>query len=222
MLKALAWKECRDLLPVAALALLVQFYLVFTGTGIDTGILAFLRIGQPTNAIPFATDSVSHLFFFVAGAAAVGLGLWQTMLESSRGTFQFLLHRPIRRETILASKLVVGVLLCLAIAAIPTLLFALWAATPDTHASPFEWSMTSWAWQLCLQMTLIYLGAFLSGLRPGKWFGSRFLPLAASSATVFFLSMLGVQAPIAVPLCVLLDICLFVVILDVAASRDFS
>ena len=40
--------------------------------------------------------------------------------------------------------------------------------------------MTESAWQRALLMPLLYLGAFLSGLRPARWFGTRLLPLIAS------------------------------------------
>ena len=40
--------------------------------------------------------------------------------------------------------------------------------------------MTAWAWQLWLCMPLVYLGAFLSGIRPARWFGTRLMPLVAA------------------------------------------
>jgi hypothetical protein len=48
--------------------------------------------------------------------------------------------------------------------------------------------MTVPAWQLCLCLSLVYLGAFLSGIRPACWFGTRLAPLvaAAGSAFVFY------------------------------------
>jgi hypothetical protein len=33
-------------------------------------------------------------------------------------------------------------------------------------------------------MPLVYLGAFLSGIRPASWYGSRLVPLAAAVAIV--------------------------------------
>ena len=33
--------------------------------------------------------------------------------------------------------------------------------------------------QLCFSIPILYFGAFLSGLRPGRWYGTQFLPLFA-------------------------------------------
>ena len=188
-------------------------------------VLGLLRIGQFNNPIPFATDSVSHLFFIVAGTAAVALGLWQTMLESSRGTFQVLLHGPVRRGAIFGAKLAVGIAVCLLVTCLPLLFYALWAATPGKHASPFHWSMTSWAWELCLQLPLLYLGAFLSGLRPARLLGSRFFPLAASLLALLAMEIVAVG--LGLPLVamipgLLLETVFVMVILYVAATRDYS
>jgi hypothetical protein len=39
--------------------------------------------------------------------------------------------------------------------------------------------MTSKAWQTLAGLLLVYLGAFLSGIRPANWFGTRLAPLIA-------------------------------------------
>jgi hypothetical protein len=110
--------------------------------------------------------------------------------------------------------------------AIPLLVYGLWAATPGTHAGPFEWSMSWPTWAGWLAMSLLYAGAFLTGIRPGRWYGSRLLP--------FVVAVLGVavavgiasafqQAPPWVCLAVLVaDIWMISAILFVAQTRDFS
>ena len=69
-------------------------------------------------------------------------------------------------------------------------LYAWWAAVPGHHPSPFEWSMTGRAWRLVFLMPLLYLGAFLSGLRPARWFGTRLLPLVAAAVFLLLLNIL--------------------------------
>jgi hypothetical protein len=110
------------------------------------------------------------------------LGLKQSAWELWQGTYYFLLHRPAGRRQLFGTKLVVGVSLLLGVTGLLILLYALWAAAPGHHASPFFWSMTGGAWQQWLAALLIYLGAFLSGIRPGRWYGSRLLPLASGIA----------------------------------------
>jgi hypothetical protein len=114
-----------------------------------------------------------------------------------------------------------GLGLYLVTAAPPILLYAGWAATPGTHASPFQWSMTLGAWQIWLAITGLYLAAFLVGIRPARWFGSRLLPLVSVGVLVLFLCMLpwwlwSMVSALA------LDACLVGTILFVAHSRDYS
>jgi hypothetical protein len=100
------------------------------------------------------------------------------------------------------------------------MLYALWAASPGTHASPFAWSMTLPAWTAWLAISAVYLGAFLSGIRPANWLGTRLAPLAAALGLAVLCSALPVA--FAWPLLILLDALLIVLILYVARQRDFA
>lgn len=226
MLKTLVWKESRELLPLVAFALLVQFYFVAAPANLQYLLmLSPVRLVEPPQVIPFVSDAVSSALFAVAGLFAIAVGLWQTMWESSRGTFQFLLHRPARRGAFFAAKLAIGIALCLLVTCLPLVFYALWAATPGNHASPFRWSMTSWAWQLCLQLPLVYLAAFLSGLRPARLWGSRFFPLTAGLLGLLAMEVLaaGLNLPLVAMIAGLaLETVFVLVILYVAATRDYS
>lgn len=181
MLKALVVKELRESIGLIAVAGLASVYVLADLTGVR--LLPWQRASFD-ETFPFVSDSLSFYLCLVAGGLAVLLGLKQTAWELWQGTFFFLFHRPMSRRRVIGTKLVVGggVLLLLSGALISV--YALWAATPGTHASPFFWSMTVSAWQLWWSLLLVYLGAFLSGIRPGKWFGSRLAPLVASVALV--------------------------------------
>ncbi|MEO2049664.1 MAG: hypothetical protein ABGX16_24155 [Pirellulales bacterium] len=113
------------------------------------------------------------------------MGQKQTTRELSQGTYYFLLQRPMPRNHIFLMKLAVGATLLLSATGAMIFFYAWWAATPGNHASPFEWSMTVPAWRMWLSMLLIYLGAFLTGIRPGRWFGSRLVPLVTSGLVLF-------------------------------------
>lgn len=230
MLKGIARKEFRELLPFIAVALLAQFYLIVVATSAGYGFLAwvfrFLPVYVRTdNTLPFVDDSTCSLIFLVAGLLAVVAGFWQTAWESNRGTLQFLLHRPVRREAILMAKLAVGGLVCLLVAVLPLTYYALWAATPGNRAAPFFWSMTIRFWLLCVQMPLLYLGAFLSGLRPARWFGSRLFPLFCGILLLVILqgfSDVLVSALFQLAGTLLLEICFVLAILHLGKTRDFS
>jgi hypothetical protein len=218
MLKTLAWKETRELAPLVALALAAQGLLVFLGHGF--ALLGMVDISN--DSIPFVDHSQSNLMLYVGGIAAIAVGLWQTVWESGRGTFLFLLHRPIERPWAFGIKLITGTILVLAIPGLPLLIYALWAATPGTHASPFYWSMTTWAWLVWFRLPLVYLGAFLSGLRPARWTGTRAAPIAASILLVLILLVLDRWPLVSLAATLALEGWFLLMIFQVAATRDYS
>ncbi|MBX3414842.1 MAG: hypothetical protein KF708_19310 [Pirellulales bacterium] len=177
MHQALVWKELRESAELIAVAVLGAVFILADMTGVR--LLPFQN-GESTS-YPFVSDSnFSFYFVLLAGGLAILLGLKQSAWELWQGSYFFLLHRPASRRTLFGVKLMVGVTVLLAITGALIQLYAMWAATPGTHATPFFWSMTIPMWQMWFAFPLLYLGAFLSGVRPGRWFGSRLAPLAAS------------------------------------------
>lgn len=216
MLKSLAWKELRESLPLVALALIAQFGLYFDAMGLFRP----WSSGAP-GAIPFVSDSgLRESVLVVSLALAFALGITQVGREAIRGTFPFLLHRPLLRDKLFLVKLACGALVCLLATALPVLIYALWAAAPGTHASPFEWSMTLPAWRLCLAVLPVYFAAFLVALRPARWWGSRCLPLVAAIPLVILQASSAGWLNVA--LCLLADALFVLAILHVAATRDYS
>jgi hypothetical protein len=211
-------KELRETFWMALVALGV--YLLFIMEQL-MGYDLKSMVRMERHIIPFATGEFGGTFGVISACLALALGFRQSIWESFRGTWPVLLHRPVSRRWMVGVKLATGLGLYLATAAAPILLYAGWAATPGTHASPFEWSMTLGAWQIWLAITGLYLAAFLVGIRPARWFGSRLLPLVGAGVLVLMLcmldwwqwSMIGALA---------LDGCLMSMILFVAYSRDYS
>jgi hypothetical protein len=186
MFKAMAIKELRETLGIT-LVVLGVCVLLFGGALTE----AFQMFG--TNAyflpvyhecgkeyVPFVEDPLFvSRFNWICAAMAIALGFRQTVGESMHGTYLFLFHRPTDRCRLIGVKLLVGLAMYLMCGAVGITVYGLWAATPGKHVGPFEWSMTETAWMALLEMTLFYFSAFLSGIRPGRWFGTRLLPLAA-------------------------------------------
>jgi len=190
MFRAIALKELREVRGIAILVFLAAAYLM-----INRDKASFFPAGSifyrlPEATIPFVTDGIMQGLTLLAGVATIAIGLRQTLGESIRGTYVFLYHRPVGRGRLIGVKLLVGMAVYLAATGVPLLGYAIWAATPGTHPSPFFWSMTLPAWLTWFSMTILYFGAFLSGVRPGRWFGSRLLPLMAAAAVLLFLSMI--------------------------------
>lgn len=178
-MKALALKELRELRGIMALALVA--YLILVARMIGVKAIDFLPgMPQEMETLPFVSGEFLSYFTILVALFGMALGFRQSAWEASRGTYLFLLHRPVSRQAVFALKLAVGVLVLWACSAIPILLYGWWAATPGQHPSPFRWAWTMGAWWVVGVSVLVYLGAFLSGLRPARWFGTRLLPLVGT------------------------------------------
>lgn len=176
-MKALAWKELRDLFGITFIALALYLALVVSAMGAKVfNWMPLMPHG--THGIPFVGDGdFAAVHSILSAIFAMALGFRQSAWESSRGTYLFLLHRPLRRETVFSIKLAMGAAIFLLVASLPILLYAWWAILPGHLPGPFEWSMTGETWRMMFLMLFFYFGAFLSGLRSARWFGTRLLPL---------------------------------------------
>lgn len=220
MLKTLAIKELREIVGIAVLALAANLALVSSLTGL--GLFSWMpAMPQAGHEVPFAGSAFASGFTIVSAACAIALGFRQSVWEAGRGTYLFLLHRPVSREAIFLTKLATGIGLFLVGAALPVLLFAWWAATPGHHPSPFEWSMTDSSWRLWAVLPIFYLGAFLSGLRPARWVGTRLLPLAACCFLAVLVSLMPFWWAVGLPLTLVLDGLLIGSICYVGRMRDY-
>jgi hypothetical protein len=70
-------------------------------------------------------------------------------------------------------------------------------------------------------MPLVYLGAFASGIRPGRWIGSRLLPLVAVAIPALIVQLVPHWWMIGFPIIVLVAAVLVSDILLEAETRDF-
>jgi hypothetical protein len=183
-MKGLVFKELRELRGIAAIALVCYLGLVVALMG--SKLLDWIP-GMPsgTTEVPFTGTEFLTPYWWITFVFAAALGMRQTAVESARGTFLFLFHRPLSRNSIVLTKIASGLALFAVCASVPILLYGWWAALPGHHASPFEWSMTRPAWSTALVYApMAYFGAFLSGIRPARWFATRLLPLAGVFAIV--------------------------------------
>lgn len=223
-MKALAWKELREIFIIMAGAL--AWYLALVVNVMGTKVFNWMPVmPQGTFGIPFLDEGFPRFHILISAIFAIALGFRQSASESSRGTYLFLLHRPIRRETVFLIKLATGSAVYLLCASLPILLYAWWAILPGHNPAPFEWSMTASTWECMFLMILLYLGAFLSGLRPARWFGTRLLPLSGS---LMLSLMLGVTLPgakwwyLGFPLSLIAGALLIANICFVARVRDYA
>jgi hypothetical protein len=74
-------------------------------------------------------------------------------------------------------------------------------------------------------MPLVYFGAVLSGLRSGRWYGSRFLPLGAAIAALLCAQLVLLQFSmwgLSLAIALVAEAGIIAAIADVMTSRDFG
>lgn len=223
MYKALVFKELRETIGIAAIALLAYLAVIANLVGYH---VLLLNIGPSRwyTPIPFLDNSFTVLFSFISVGFTLALGLWQTVVESKRGTWLFLLHRPMGLGKLIGVKLAIGAGVYVLIASMAILIYAVWAAMPGLHAHPFAWWMTTEVWEALAVILGCYFGAFLAGIRPGRWIGTRLLPIpAAGFSTAFVIVLFNLGWLLWGFMALVLLYALFVsLIFFVVRTRDFS
>jgi hypothetical protein len=223
MTRALVYKEFREALPMALLGLAVLLVLGGTSTtnSPTSNPLRNLLNDRP-DAIPFVSDAFTSRLTIVASVFAMALGFWQTLGDFHRDAQLFLLHRPVTSRRMYGVKLAMGVCVYLLCTGLAIVVYAIWAATPGNHASPFDWSMTLPAWRTWLSVTCLYLAAALCGIYPAAWLGTRLAPLAAVGGIYFICSALPIPTSVGLTVLIAIDIALTISILHVVRTRDFA
>jgi hypothetical protein len=220
-MKALVFKELREVFGIAAVA--VACYLALAISLMGAKVFDMVP-GMPggTHEVPFTGQRFSDSFGWISVLFALALGFRQSLWESRQGTFLFLLHRPLPRSRVMLIKLGSGLAIFLICASLPILLYGWWAATPGHLPAPFFWSMTISAWEVALVAPLLYFGAFLSGLRPAIWFGTRLLPLVAAGVAAILVLVSPLDRTFHIGIALILYGVLSVTICFVAKTRDYA
>lgn len=221
MIRTLLIKEFQELALWGGvlLGLMVLATINLAGTNPFT-----LQMTEEFRNIPFASSDGKSGLMLYGSMAAIALAMRQTVGETVQGTWLFLLHRVGSRRRVIAVKILSGIITLLLVTGIPFLGYTFWAAAPGTHASPFRWEFVLPTFATWLQLSVVYLGAFLCGLRNARWLGSRLLPLIP---TFVLLTLCSESIQInswVIPMAVALagNVLLLTGIDFVAETRDFS
>jgi len=169
-MKTIIWKELRENLKWAALALLC---LALAQT--------FALYQQRDNVSSFDSNitlcSPAYLLVGLVGCVIVGAGLGalQILPELNRDRWAALLHRPISRSTLFLGKVAAGLLLYLLATVIPLLISVVYVALPGKFPTPFIPRMIVPAASNVALGIAFYSLALLVSLTRGRWFGRRAL-----------------------------------------------
>ena len=219
MIRALALKEIRECLVVLIVGLGVLLFYTATYAGFS---LFSMSGSLRTRTIAFVYPQFVPTFVLLVGAIAIVLGLKQSVWEFDRTSCLFLLHRPVQRWRLIGTKLVVGTFLLTAVCAAPIIVLGLWASLPGNQAAPFFWSMTQEAWRATFSVSIIYFGAFLSGIRPARWYGTRVFPVLGAIVCALLIQVLPAWWLLGVTAIVVIDLILTETIMVTANCRDYA
>jgi hypothetical protein len=180
---AIIWKELRELIKWAALAMLAmgaaQVHALYSmPNGMDF---------YHNDGISLCRASFLLLTTFGYPATGIFFGLIQILPELKRDRWAALLHRPVPRTSVLFGKIAAGLILYLIAAGVP-FLFSLWlAATPGHLNTPFvPGQALAGLADLCAGL-VYYFAALLLGLQAGGWPGLRVFPLLAAAHVTYFI-----------------------------------
>jgi len=178
MIRSLVIKEFWDLRGVIALGVGIHALLLANLLGMEN--YEWLPMREPTE-LPFPSGFALHLSIYTILLAGL-MGLVQALSDGRGQRWLFVLPMPVRPGSLVLGKLAFG-LGSWALVGIGTFLLAILIVNiPGVFPAPFEWWMTKAGWIHLAVAPFAYLGAFLSGIRPGSWFGTRLLPLFGSLA----------------------------------------
>jgi hypothetical protein len=177
------WKEFRANARWAVLAMLLL------GAGMVYGVrqIVLSPAYVSTNDGLSLTDSdFAPITVFGSGLAAIFLGTMQTLPERRPDAWAFLVHRPVSRSWLFATKAMSGLALYLAAALLPLLGAAIWVAVPGHLPIPFDWRLALPRLADILAGISYYFAGMLIGVRSARWYGSRLLVLGTPVLTSLF------------------------------------
>lgn len=172
-MRAILWKELRENLRWAALALGASCAMV----------LAWIVENRyaTTSLDSIASEEVLVMLFFTSGAVALGLGVLQTLPESRQSRWAFLVHRALSPTRIFAAKAIAGLGLYTLAVVLPFLAMAGWLSLEGIEERPFHRAMVAPGLLVLLANLTFYFAGVLVCAREARWYGSRLLPLGTAA-----------------------------------------
>ncbi|MHC4505296.1 MAG: hypothetical protein ACYTFI_18490 [Planctomycetota bacterium] len=173
---AILKKEIKENLPWAILGLLVVSLAFYAGLARGgPGFLSLLGFSGSyySSELPLLSGGLLPYTTAVYAIFGAALGMLQTVPESGRGTYPFLVHRPVRRGRMLLGKALAGGAMYAVAGGVPLLVAVIWVAIPGHYAAPFRIAMAGAVFADFLCGLVFYLAGILTGVRRARWYGTR-------------------------------------------------
>jgi hypothetical protein len=183
-LAAMVWKEMREGLKWAALLFVTMLAALVIMLGNHRGV-GFYNLDYLHQGSPLMQDDFQAIIIIAGGVAGLLLGLVQTLPEKRLDKWAFLIHRPVARTTLLAGKVIAGLVLYFAALGVPLAAAWIWCATPGHVPAPFQPAMMLPAIADVLAGVMYYFAGVVIGMREARWYGSRILALGLPVAASF-------------------------------------
>lgn len=184
MIRSLVIKEFWDLRGVIAFGVVIHALLLANLLGMES--YEWLPMREPTT-LPFPSSFSSFLGLYTIFFAGL-MGLVQGLSDGWGQRWLFVLPMPVRGNDWILGKLAFGLSVWGVLGVGTFLLGILIVNIPGVFPAPFEWWMSRTGWLYLAIAPFVYLGGFLSAIRPGSWFGTRLLPLLGSAmGAMYFL-----------------------------------
>jgi hypothetical protein len=174
--KILLWKELREIILTAAVAMLalaaVFFYIAWQIVReLLLGII--VTSGLYSNSIAMATQ-----FWFCIAGAVIGMQITRSEWDADRRAL--LLNRPVTPAKLYIAKLTAAVACYLVATILPFAVLAIWIGRPGTIPAPVYADSLVPA-LVDVQVGLVYVMAgMMVGWRQARWIGTKLFPIFAS------------------------------------------
>lgn len=167
-------------------------------------------------------DEFVYLFLTISVVLAIVMGLVQCLAEDFQRTWRYVLAFPGGWPRIVKLKLACGAAVWLAWS-VGSIVICLIVIAFD-HGPPGETygRMFDPMLRILFSVPIVYLGAFLTALRPAHWIFSRLMPLGGVLLCWFLLLYLPSWWVLAPMVTVSFSAVLEGIMFHVAASRDFA
>jgi ABC-type transport system involved in multi-copper enzyme maturation permease subunit len=189
-MKTIIWKELRENFKLAVIGFAIFTFLLVEAYRNCSQFFTELAIGQINwgniSAHPLLSDRVLSESAICCAIFSAVLGWLQIHNERHRDLRAFLIHRPISRSEIFFAKVIAGLCLYAAGAALPLLGYMVIAWMPGHFPVPFAWPMVLPLTAHFLCGLLFYFGGMLTGIRQARWFASRALGAGAGILIAVF------------------------------------